>query len=82
METRDRMQDIIQQALRTGYLTIEAENQLRKLLRGKCKPEDIKAFMKLQQAAMEGVVRQEARELLYHSPRQAESCQGKMALAY
>jgi len=55
---------LVEQALATGYLTIEAEERLRKMLRKKYGQEDFEAFMKLQQEAMAGRVRQESRELL------------------
>jgi hypothetical protein len=55
--------EIVQQAIATGHLTIEAENQLRQLLQTtKYGLEDVKAFMNLQQSAMAGQVRQESRE--------------------
>ncbi|WP_254567870.1 hypothetical protein [Oscillatoria sp. HE19RPO] len=55
---------IVQQALVTGYLTIEAEERLRLLLQQtQYNLEDFQAFMTLQQEAMKGRVRQESREL-------------------
>jgi len=54
---------IVQEALANNYLTIEAEEQLRQLLKSKYTKEDLKAFMNLQYAAMEGRVRQESRML-------------------
>lgn len=57
------IRDLAQQALATGYLTIAAENQLRKLLKTKYGMEDFYAFMNLQAAAMSGQVKQESREL-------------------
>ncbi|HEY9661613.1 MAG TPA: hypothetical protein V6C65_24410 [Allocoleopsis sp.] len=59
-----RISDLVQQALETGYLTVTAEEQLRSLLQTKNAPEEIMAFMQLQQAAMAGRVRQESRELI------------------
>ncbi|HBB35520.1 MAG TPA: hypothetical protein DDZ80_16880 [Cyanobacteria bacterium UBA8803] len=56
---------IAQEAQMTGYLTINAENQLRQLLAKQYDREDFKAFMTLQLAAMEGRVKQESRELLH-----------------
>ena len=57
--------EIVQQAIRTGYLTVEAENRLRELLQTtKYHWEDMNAFMKLQESAMAGTVKQESRELL------------------
>lgn len=58
------IREIVQQTLITGYLTVEAENQLRQLLAKKYDWEDFKAFIRLQQEAMEGRVKQESRELL------------------
>lgn len=57
------IRDVVQQALSTGFLTVEAESQLRRLLRTKYDLEDLNAFMTLQQAAMNGHVKQESREL-------------------
>lgn len=55
---------IVQQALTTGYLTLEAEERLRLLLQQtKYDIEDFNAFMTLQKEAMEGRVKQESREL-------------------
>lgn len=58
------IREVVQQALKTGLLTIEAENQLRQLLANKYDREDFRAFMKLQSAAMSGSVKQESRLLL------------------
>lgn len=58
------IRDLVQQALSSGYLSVTAEEELRSLLRTKYEPEDFSAFMQLQQAAMEGRVRQESRERL------------------
>ena len=58
------IRELVQQAIATGYLTVEAEEQLRQLLAKKYDREDLTAFMRLQQAAMAGNVRQESRELL------------------
>lgn len=68
-----RIREIVQHTLATGYLTIEAEDQLRQLLLTKYDWEDFRAFIRLQQEAMEGRVRQQSRELL--SPRPL-SCAG------
>ncbi|HEY9883593.1 MAG TPA: hypothetical protein V6C98_08270, partial [Thermosynechococcaceae cyanobacterium] len=56
------IREIVQHAFTTGCLTVEAEEQLRQLLRKKYDANDLKAFMLLQQAAMSGSVRQESRE--------------------
>ena len=59
-----RIRNVVQQALSTGYLTIEAEEILRQMLAKKYDQEDLKAFMILQEAAMTGQVKQQSRELL------------------
>ena len=58
------IREIVRQALNTGYLTLEAEEKLRAMLKNKYDLEDLEAFIDLQQAAMLGMVRQESRELL------------------
>jgi len=60
--TMTRIRDVVQQALATSYLTVEAENQLRHLLTTQYDLEDFNAFMALQEAAMNGKVKQESRE--------------------
>ncbi len=55
------IRDVVKEVLTTGYLTLANENQLRKLLRTKYDTEDFNAFMSLQEAAMNGLVKQEAR---------------------
>lgn len=62
-----RIREVVQQVLLTGYLTVEAEEQLRQLLRIQYDLEDLNAFISLQQATMAGSVRQESRELLNFS---------------
>ncbi|MEH2378057.1 MAG: hypothetical protein V7K27_03990 [Nostoc sp.] len=57
-----RIRDVVQKALATGYLTVEAENQLRQLLTTRYDLEDFNAFMTLQEAGMTGKVKQESRE--------------------
>lgn len=58
------IREIAEQAINTGYLTLEAEDKLRKMLQDKYELADLEAFIDLQQAAMIGHVRQESRELL------------------
>lgn len=58
---RVRIRELVQQALSTGFLSIEAENRLRKLLKTKYDSEDLCAFFTLQQATSEGYVSQESR---------------------
>ena len=58
------IREVVEQALTTGFLTIEAEDQLRRLLSSKYGQEDLRAFMSLQMAAMTGSVKQESRCLM------------------
>ncbi len=51
-----RIREIVQKAIDTGYLDLEAEEQLRQLLGNKYELEDLKSFMQLQLAAMNGEV--------------------------
>lgn len=60
---RVQLETIVQQAIIRGYLTVEAENELRRLLQCKLSADDLKAFWTLQNAAMMGCVKQESREL-------------------
>ena len=57
------IREIAEQALNSGYLSIESEDKLRMMLRSKYELEDLEAFINLQQAAMTGLVKQESREL-------------------
>ena len=59
----EMIRQIVGQALNTGYLTVEAEEKLRMMLRNKYELEDLEAFIDLQQATMSGIVKQESREL-------------------
>jgi hypothetical protein len=58
------IREIVEQAINTGYLSLEAENKLRTMLRSKYELEDLEAFIWLQKEAMLGRVKQESRELL------------------
>lgn len=58
------IRDLVQKTLKTGYLTLAAEEQLRVLLATRYELEDFNAFMSLQEAAMTGQVKQESREQL------------------
>jgi hypothetical protein len=61
MSSTMQIREIVQQVLSTGFLSIEAEDQLRRMLSSKYDQEDFQAFMQLQNAAMIGSVRQESR---------------------
>jgi hypothetical protein len=60
-----RIRELAQQALDTGYLDLEAEKQLRQLLRTKYDLEDLKSFMNLQLAAMNGEVMLESHKRMF-----------------
>lgn len=66
------IRELVQKALKTGYLTLEAEEQLRQLLTTQYDLEDLNAFMMLQEAAMAGRVKQESRERFNYTP--VEQC--------
>lgn len=57
------IREVVEEAIATGYLTVAAEEKLRRLLKVKYDMEDLNAFMLLQEAAMTGKVKQESREL-------------------
>ncbi len=56
--------EVVEQALKTGYLSIQAEEKLRLLLSSKYDKKDFSAFMSLQRAAMTGLVEQESRSIM------------------
>ncbi len=58
-----RIREVVEEAIETGYLTLEAEEELKLMLKNKYELEDFEAFIKLQQAARIGAVKQESREL-------------------
>jgi hypothetical protein len=57
------IREVVQTALNTGFLSIDAENQLKQLLASRYDREDFYAFMQLQDAAQSGSVKQESRLL-------------------
>jgi hypothetical protein len=76
-----RIREIVQHTLATGYLTVEAEDQLRQLLLTKYDWEDFRAFIRLQQEAMEGRVKQQSRELLSSRPLSCAGFKEEIAIA-
>lgn len=57
------IEELVKQALDSGYLSLEAEEMLRMMLiNRKYSDEALEAFCRLQQAAMNGKVRQQSRE--------------------
>lgn len=61
------IREVVKQAIKTGYLTLKAEEDLRTMLKNKYEREDFEAFIQLQQATMIGTVKQESREILASS---------------
>lgn len=55
---------IVQQVLKTGYLTLEAEEQMRQLFASGYDLDDIEALTRLQQATLTGKVQRQSRELI------------------
>ena len=59
------IREIVHQVLASGYLSLEEENQLRQMLQTTHYGlEDMKAFIGLQIAALEGNICQESREII------------------
>lgn len=73
-----QIRELVQQAINTGYLDIKAESQLRELLCTRYDADDLRFFMKLQLAAMNGEVRLESHERRYQPECNSES----MELSY
>ncbi|MDB9510691.1 hypothetical protein PN499_05805 [Kamptonema animale CS-326] len=58
------IREVVQHALSTGYLTLEAEKQMQQIFTSaRYDLEDLNAFMSLQLAAMAGRVKQESLEV-------------------
>lgn len=60
------IREIVHKVLQSGYLTLEAEEQLRQLFAVRYDIQDIEALTRLQQAATLGLVKQQSRELVHH----------------
>ncbi len=59
--------NLVQEILNTGYLTLEVEKRLRYLLqKTKYSQKDFEAFIRLQHAAIDGLIKQESREILFY----------------
>ncbi|HIK28644.1 MAG: hypothetical protein N3E45_13880 [Oscillatoriaceae bacterium SKW80] len=57
------IRQVVEEVLKTGYLTLETEEQLRQLLAEQYDLDDLNAFMLLQHAVMSGRIKQQSREL-------------------
>lgn len=67
------IRELVHQAINTGYLDLKAESQLRELLCSKYDADDLRFFMKLQEAAMNGEVKLESHERQYQPRHNSES---------
>ncbi|HEY9633957.1 MAG TPA: hypothetical protein V6D14_11150 [Coleofasciculaceae cyanobacterium] len=59
------IREIVYQVIQSGYLTVEAEEQMRQMFAIQYDLEDIEALTQLQQAAKFGLVKQQSRELVH-----------------
>lgn len=75
------IRDVVREAFAVGYLTVEAEEQLRQLLRTKYDAKDFRAFMNLQHAVASGIVRQESRERVRPEAAQPTTATAPLATA-
>jgi hypothetical protein len=63
------IRDVVKQAIATGYLSLEAENQIQQIFSSaQCELEDLNAVMTLQLAAMAGRVKQQSLESINLKP--------------
>lgn len=56
---------LVKDTLKSGYLTLQAEDSLRSMLMQHYGDEDFDAFIQLQQAVISGQVKQQSREQLF-----------------
>lgn len=59
------IREVVKHALETGYLSIESEESLRRLLGKQYSDEDLDAFVQLQEAVIGGEVKQQSRESIH-----------------
>jgi|GEM_PF-977314 len=71
--TMTNIPTLVKHVLDAGYLSVAAENKLRSMLREKCEVKDLEALTRLQQAVIDGQVKQESREALYAEIRRHRS---------
>ena len=76
------MKEIVQQALKTGYLSIAAQNQIRLLLQSDYDSDDLDAYIILQRAVVAGDVKQEARTQKASGSTKAKDAASNIKLAY
>ncbi len=63
------IRDVVKQAITAGYLSLEAENEIKQIFSSAhCELEDLNAFMSLQLAAMAGRVKQQSLESIDLQP--------------
>ena len=76
------IREIVQQAIKTGYLTDAAVEQLHQLLKTEYKEEDVDALMRLHQATVTGQVQQKPRDEKSLIPAKSKRNIVKMKLVY
>ncbi|MBE9205787.1 hypothetical protein IQ244_04525 [Nostoc sp. LEGE 06077] len=76
------IKQIVQQAFRTGYLSIAEQNQIQVLLRQDYDSEDLDAFIILQRAIASGEVQQELKHRQATSVSHHKDSASNIKLAY
>jgi hypothetical protein len=76
------IREIVQQAIKTGYLSDTAVEQLRQLLKTEYQEEDVDALMRLHQATVTGRVQQKPRDEKSLTSPQSKRNIVKMKLVY
>ncbi|MBE9005181.1 hypothetical protein IQ259_09025 [Fortiea sp. LEGE XX443] len=76
------IKQIVQQAFRTGYLSIAEQNQIQVLLRRDYDSEDLDAFIILQRAIASGEVQRESKHQQATPSSNTKSTTSNIKLAY
>ncbi|BAB73230.1 hypothetical protein ACN23B_06355 [Anabaena sp. FACHB-709] len=76
------IQDIAQQALNTGYLSIADQNQIQVLLKTNFDSEDVDALIILQRAIASGRVKQESLNYKSYTTNNSRDKKSNIKLAY
>ncbi|MBW4612790.1 MAG: hypothetical protein KME21_05820 [Desmonostoc vinosum HA7617-LM4] len=76
------MQEIVQEALKTGYLSAAAEDRMRSLIQNNYDSEDLDAWIILQRAVSAGEVKQESRRKKAAFSSQNKDTSSNIKLAY
>jgi hypothetical protein len=57
--------DLVSQALKSGYLSLELEREIQQVYNVNCSMQDVEALVKLQQAVQAGYVKRQMQEILH-----------------